>query len=178
MMRQQIRSISRRVPDTPNLRMVPSADRILTAQRPSPWPLMLCLVGLDYFSTLAYLPSIAYEAAGPRAPLAAGFVVLATFLLAVPVYYYVVERSPHGHGATALVERTCPGLARQAAGADAAGLCRRGLYHHSQLVGRRRGDSSDSQHAWPDVVGPAYAGQRSAAGNVRAGGGGRLCARS
>ena len=39
---------------------------------------MLCLVGLDYFSTLAYLPSIAVEAAGPLAPLR-GFVVLVTF---------------------------------------------------------------------------------------------------
>ena len=55
-------------------------------ERRSPWPLVLCLVGLDYFSTLAYLPSIAVEAAGPLAPLAVGLVVLVTFLFALPVY--------------------------------------------------------------------------------------------
>lgn len=79
------------------------------SDRTSPWPLVLCLVGLDYFSTLAYLPSIAVEAAGPLAPLAVGVMVLATFLLALPVYWYVVGRSPNGYGATELVEHTCPG---------------------------------------------------------------------
>ncbi len=78
-------------------------------QRSSPWPLVLSLVGLDYFSTLAYLPSIAVEAAGPLAPLAVLLVLAVTFLLALPVYCYVVGRSPHGHGATALVEQSCPG---------------------------------------------------------------------
>ena len=77
--------------------------------RSSPWPLVLSLVGLDYFSTLAYLPSIAVEAAGDLAPLAVALVLLVTWLLALPVYYYVVGRSPHGHGATALVEQTYPG---------------------------------------------------------------------
>lgn len=77
--------------------------------RTSPWPLVLCLVGLDYFSTLAYLPSIAVEAAGPLAPLAIGLMVAVTFLLALPVYWYVVGRSPNGYGATELVEHTCPG---------------------------------------------------------------------
>jgi hypothetical protein len=68
------------------------------------WWLVLCLVGLDYFSTLAYLPSIAVEAAGPLAPLVAVVVVLVTLLGAVPVYLYVVGRSPHGQGATGLLE--------------------------------------------------------------------------
>ncbi|HWC90378.1 MAG TPA: hypothetical protein VG433_12005, partial [Pirellulales bacterium] len=83
--------------------------RRLGPQRTSPWPLVLCLVGLDYFSTLAYLPSIAVEAAGPLAPLASLLVLAVTFFLALPVYYYVVGRSPHGHGATALVEQSYPG---------------------------------------------------------------------
>lgn len=73
------------------------------------WPLVLCLVGVDYFSTLAYLPSIAVEAAGPWAPVAAAGVVLATFLLALPVYWYVVARSPDGRGATGILEDLVPG---------------------------------------------------------------------
>jgi hypothetical protein len=73
------------------------------------WLLVLCLVGLDYFSTLAYLPSIAFAAAGKLAPLAALGVVAITLLLAVPVYCYVVRRSPHGHGATGLLEERTHG---------------------------------------------------------------------
>src|SRR6476659_9942187 len=75
----------------------------------NPWPLVLCLVGVDYFSTLAYLPSIAAEAAGAWAPIAAGGVVLATFLLALPVYWYVVGRAPDGRGATGMLEDSMPG---------------------------------------------------------------------
>src|SRR5258705_7876318 len=76
---------------------------------PTPWPLVLCLVGVDYFSPLAYLPSIAAEAAGPWAPIAAGGVVLVTFLLALPVYWYVVGRATEGRGATGLLEDSTPG---------------------------------------------------------------------
>jgi hypothetical protein len=80
--------------------------------RPAPsfgWGLVLCLVGLDYFSTLAYLPSIAVAAAGQLAPVAALGVVIITLLLALPVYWYVIGRSPHGHGATGLLERLARG---------------------------------------------------------------------
>ncbi|HEV7225547.1 MAG TPA: hypothetical protein VGN42_22770 [Pirellulales bacterium] len=79
------------------------------ATRPSPWWLVLGLVGLDYFSTLAYLPTIMVEAAGPLAPLAAALLVLVTLLLAVPVYCYVVGRSPDGQGAVGLLERVVHG---------------------------------------------------------------------
>src|SRR5882757_2474887 len=75
----------------------------------NPWPLVLCLVGVDYLSTLAYLPSIATEAAGPWAPIAAGGVVLVTFLLALPVYWYVVGRATDGRGATGMLEDSTPG---------------------------------------------------------------------
>src|SRR5690349_16612039 len=73
------------------------------------WPLVLCLVGVDYFSTLAYLPSMAVEAAGSLAPIAAAGVVLVTFLLALPIYWYVVGRSSDGRGATGLLEDLTPG---------------------------------------------------------------------
>ena len=77
------------------------------------WGLVLCVVGLDYFSTLAYLPSIAVEAVGGAhkalAPLAALGVVAVTLLAAVPVYFYIVGRSPHGQGAVGLLDRLVRG---------------------------------------------------------------------
>jgi hypothetical protein len=73
------------------------------------WWLVLGLVGLDYFSTLAYLPSIAVQADHNLAPLAALGVVIVTLLAALPVYLYVVGRSPHGRGATGLLERLISG---------------------------------------------------------------------
>jgi hypothetical protein len=69
----------------------------------------LCLVGLDYFSSLAYQPSIAYAAAGCAAPLATLVVIAATFLGALPVYWYVAGHSPGGQGATAILERLLRG---------------------------------------------------------------------
>lgn len=73
------------------------------------WWLVLCLVGLDYFSTLAYLPSMAAQADRMHAPLAAALVAALTLLAALPVYLYVVGRSPHGSGATGLLERLVHG---------------------------------------------------------------------
>lgn len=75
----------------------------------SSWGLILCLVGIDYFSTLAYLPSLANEVAGPLAPLAVAGVVLVTLLLALPAYLYVVGRSTDGRGATGLMQKSIIG---------------------------------------------------------------------
>src|SRR6185312_17377346 len=73
------------------------------------WPWVLCVVGLDYLSTLAYQPSIAYGAAGRLAPVATLLVAAATLGLALPVYWYIAGRSPYGGGSTALLERVIPG---------------------------------------------------------------------
>jgi hypothetical protein len=76
------------------------------------WWLVLALVGLDYFSSLAYLPSIVVRALGDRwalAPLVALAVVAVTLFAAVPVYAHVVRRSPHGEGASGLLERLVRG---------------------------------------------------------------------
>lgn len=75
----------------------------------SPWWLVLCLVGVDYFSTLAYLPSLAVQAAGTLAPLGALVVVFVTLAIALPVYWYVVGRSPHGRGGIGVIERSIHG---------------------------------------------------------------------
>lgn len=74
-----------------------------------PWWLVLGLIGVDYFSTLAYLPAIAFHSAGPWAPWAALLVFLVTLFVALPLYAYVLGRSPHGQGATGLIEKTIPG---------------------------------------------------------------------
>lgn len=81
-------------------------------QRPNvqvAWGGVLCVVALDYLSTLAYQPSIAFHAAGRLAPLATAVVVLVTLFAALPVYLYVAGQSPHGGGAVALLERLVPG---------------------------------------------------------------------
>ncbi|HEY7152917.1 MAG TPA: hypothetical protein VH575_03060 [Gemmataceae bacterium] len=70
------------------------------------WWLVLGLVGLDCFSTLGYLPTLAVEGASPPqiAPLAAAAVSILILFAALPVYLYIVGRSPHGQGATGLIE--------------------------------------------------------------------------
>jgi|GEM_PF-35848 len=73
------------------------------------WWLVLGLVGLDCFSTLGYLPTIAAEGAAERAPLAAVAVSLLILFAALPVYLYVIGRSPHGRGATGLLEKHLSG---------------------------------------------------------------------
>ncbi|MBA4187244.1 MAG: amino acid transporter [Planctomycetaceae bacterium] len=70
---------------------------------------MLCVVGLDYLSTLAYQPSIAFSAAGRLAPLVTVLVATVTVFLALPIYWYIAGRSPKGGGSTALLERVVPG---------------------------------------------------------------------
>jgi hypothetical protein len=69
------------------------------------WFGVLCLLGLDYFSTLAYQPSITFSVAGRLGPLATVVVVCATMLGALPVYCYLAGRSPAGKGSLGLLER-------------------------------------------------------------------------
>src|SRR5689334_16896839 len=73
------------------------------------WLWVMCLTGVDYFSTLGYQPSIAFRNAAALAPFATVVLVAVTLFGALPLYRYVAKQSFSGQASLGMLARLVTG---------------------------------------------------------------------